>query len=61
MELKEIFFDIPLKLLDFAKALRDWMFKSIDVFGYEVSIWQLLGGSAVGVLGVIILISIVKD
>lgn len=60
MSVIEMFFEIPSKLRNLAATLSTWLTSSITIFGNEVSIWGLLGGSAVAIIGVIIVISIIN-
>lgn len=58
MNIIDIVLDLPQKLADLAAILQTWIFEGVDLFGYTVSFWGILGGVIITTL---ILISIIRD
>lgn len=54
----DIIWDIPFKLVEFARTVRDFMFREITIGNLTLSVWGVVGG--VGVLA-LILYSIIKN
>lgn len=53
-----IIWDIPFKLVAFARTARDFMFRELTIGNITISVWGIVGG--VGVLA-LILYSIIKN
>lgn len=60
LSITDIIFDLAERMVSFAQVLREWMFSTITIGGMSVSVWGLLGGGAVLLVGALIVISIVN-
>lgn len=58
MDIVDIIFDIPIKLMDLTEVLKEFLFSTITIGDVEVSGWMLLSG--VGLITLIIL-SIIRS
>ena len=50
MDIIDILFDLPEKLGGLVETLQLFLFQSIDIGGYQISFWGLLGGFLITVL-----------
>lgn len=53
MDIVDIIFSLPEKLVDLMSTLKEFMFSSININGTDISFWALLSG--VAIIGLIIL------
>lgn len=53
MDIVDIIFSLPEKLVDLMATLKEFMFSSININGTDISFWALLSG--VAIIGLIIL------
>lgn len=53
MDIVDIIFSLPEKLVDLMSTLKEFMFSSVNINGTDISFWALLSG--VAIIGFIIL------
>lgn len=53
MDIVDIIFSLPEKLVDLMATLKEFMFSSVNINGTDISFWALLSG--VAIIGLIIL------
>lgn len=53
MDIVDIIFSLPEKLVDLMSTLKEFMFSSVNINGTDISFWALLSG--VAIIGLIIL------
>lgn len=61
MSITDMLFELPERMRNLAYTLRVWITSSITIGGNQVSIWGLLGGGVVALIGLLILISILRN